>query len=259
MSLEDTNFMENMMEGRKDLPKFFVAVDASDLLEVGDMIKLLKGVKGEFGIKINLDVFLKSGIKTTIGFVRHVVETTLSRDVAIFADLKMWNGKRTMVSTMQELAKLKVDMTNVYCHAGDMVKDAIEIANENNIIVLGVTVLTHYDSNYCEIVYNKSIFDSVRVLGKMGVKYGCHGLIVPGTYTDAVVDLDAIIFNPGVRPDWFDNKKSNAQKQIQTPSKAIELGANIVSCGSPVFKSKDPVKALTRILDEVNYSVYGAK
>ena len=175
-----------------------------------------------------------------------------SSDLPLFVDLKMWNGKRTMAEVIKQLVDFGVEMTNVYAHAGTMLEKAIQVANDNNVTVLGVTVLTHYDDEYCKRVYGKPMSEVVEILSDLAIENGCHGIILPGTTLDAVSDLDCIKFNPAVRPEWFGDKTTNFQKQIMTHVEALKKGATIVSCGSPIFKSPDPAVALKRILDEIS-------
>ena len=58
-----------------------------------------------------------------------------------------------------------------------------------------------------------------------------------------------IIVTPGIRTE---NKiKGDDQKRIETPKKAIDLGANYLVIGRPITESKNPLK----ILKEINSSI----
>jgi len=229
---------------KTELPKLFVVIDDSD--EEGALKKWekIEEVEGDFGLKLNLDLVLKDPTISS-----RFKEKSGKK---IFADMKTWNGKRTMAVIMQMLADNGADMTNVYAHAGDMLEKAIKIANDNDITVLGVTVLTHYTDAYCRRLYDKSIGEAVRVLAEMALENGCHGIILPGTTLSNVADIKCIKFNPATRPNWSNDLKANFQKQIMDHSEALASGADIVSCGSPIFKSPDPAAALRRILSEIN-------
>ena len=54
-----------------------------------------------------------------------------------------------------------------------------------------------------------------------------------------------IIVTPGIRID--DKIKSDDQKRVETPKKAIELGANYLVIGRPITESKYPLKVLKKI------------
>ena len=51
----------------------------------------------------------------------------------------------------------------------------------------------------------------------------------------------------------LDNKiKSDDQKRVETPKKAIEMGANYLVIGRPITKSKNPLKTLKEINDTLS-------
>lgn len=226
------------------LPKLFVAVDDSKETDAWEKLKKIKDVSGEYGIKFNLDLVFDN-----LDVIRHF---KAGFGKPLFIDLKMWNGKRTMGEVIKKLASCGIEMTNIYAHAATMLKDAVKIANDNGITILGVTVLTHYTEEYCQRVYGKSMSQSVRVLTEIALENGCHGVILPGTTLDAISDIQCIKFNPAVRPDWFEDKKTNVQEQIMSPGTAIKKGSTMVSCGSPIFKSPNPTQSFKLILDEIN-------
>ena len=54
-----------------------------------------------------------------------------------------------------------------------------------------------------------------------------------------------IIVTPGIR---INNKiKADDQKRVETPKKAIELGANFLVIGRPITESKNPLKVLKEL------------
>ena len=64
-------------------------------------------------------------------------------------------------------------------------------------------------------------------------------------YIRKEVGKNFIIVTPGIR---ITNKlKSDDQKRVETPKKALELGANYLVIGRPITKSKDPLKTLKEI------------
>ena len=54
-----------------------------------------------------------------------------------------------------------------------------------------------------------------------------------------------IIVTPGIR--LSKKLKSDDQKRIETPKKAIDLGADFLVIGRPITKSKNPLKVLKEI------------
>lgn len=203
----------------------------------------LSKVEGNFGFKVNLDYLLnpEKGLKTLLAPIQQF-------GCPVFSDLKMWNGTRTMASVIENLIALGVDYLNVYALADELLPKAIQITEGTKTKVLGLTVLTHFNEAYCQKHFRRSLPETVRHFAEVAVEAGCHGIILPGTALEAVVDLDTIKVVPGVRPTWY--KDTRHEEEIE-PRVAAEKGADILVCGSPVMKSENPVDALLRILAEI--------
>lgn len=226
-------------------PFLFVALDdlAGREEKILKITEQLSRVEGDFGFKINLDYLLnpEKGLKALLSPIQQYGRP-------VFADLKMWNGTRTMTSVIENLVALGVDYLNVYALADNLLPQAIRITEGTETKVLGLTVLTHFDENYCQKHFRRSLKETVRHFAEVAVEAGCHGIILPGTALEVVTDLDTIKVVPGVRPSWY---KDTRHKEEVEPRVAIEKGANILVCGSPIMKSKDPVNVLQKILSEV--------
>ncbi len=229
---------------RELLPKFFLANDATTKDEFLKNMGLIEGVYRGYGVKINLDLIMKE--KDLPGYVKKHFH------VPVFADLKMWNGKRTMKEIVTMLGDQGVAMINVWAVADNMIDAVVEEAKKYGIVVLGVTVLTHYTEDYCLKVYKRTMGEAVALFAQMSLDHGCDGYILPGTCLENAADLGGIKFNPATRPVWFVDKKANFQEQIMEPGEALRRGADIVSCGTPVFGSPDPKEALLKIIQEVD-------
>ena len=225
-------------------PRFCLAIDDSSAVKVSRKAYQIKDVPGNFGIKVNLDAILDS--KKVIGEVRRIT------DKPVFADVKGWNGKRTLREIVKMVAGEGASMVNFYALADGMLEGAIEEAENLGIIVLGVTVLTHYDDDYCDRHFRRTFEESVHHFAEVSLERKCDGYILPGTMLSAVKDLGGIKFNPATRPVSFAEREVNFQKQFEDPLVCLANGANIVSCGSPIWKSDDPCEALERIVRQVN-------
>lgn len=224
----------------------FVALD--DLkekeIETLETTERLSSVEGPFGFKVNLDYLLKYGLEELNSSIRRVQQ--FGR--AIFADLKMWNGTRTMKSVMEMLVDNGVDYLNVYALADELLPKAIEITKGSKTKVLGLTVLSHYTEDYCQKHFRRTLKATVRHFAGVALERGCHGIILPGTTLDVVQDLETRKMVPGIRPKWYQDTR---HKEEIEPREAVERGANNLVCGSPIMKSSDSVGALKRILEEI--------
>ena len=225
-------------------PFLYVAIDHTDKDKVYRAAEELSGVDSDrFGYKVNLDFLFLNGPEA----VKPIVD--MGRPV--FADLKMWNGRRTMLIIAEYLDKLRVKAMNAYSHAGvDFLgKLAESLSDEHELF--GVTVLSHYTDADCQRVYGCDLKEAVRRLALISQEAGCDGIILPGTALDVVRDMSMHKVVPAVRPTWYADRKDNFQEQTSTPSEAIEGGADILVCGSPIIKSLNKAEALRRIMDEM--------
>lgn len=229
-------------------PRYFQAIDDSDYEGAIKKARMIEGVEGNYGIKLNLDLILRGS-----AIIEQISHTT---GHSIFADLKMNNGKRTMEELVKEVGDRGAKMVNAYVQADRLLEKAIRAAESYSMIFLGVTVTTHFDEAYCQKYYRRTLPKTVEFLAQRAMDLGCHGYIMPGTMLKYVSDIKGIRFIPATRPAWYEDKKTNDQEQIISPSNAILTGGDIVSCGSPVFKSSDPKIALGKILAEIDAAWY---
>lgn len=223
--------------------KLFVALDGLTRDREGtlDIAEALVETNLDFGFKVNLDYLVWRGIDSVVSDIHPMGKT-------IFADLKMWNGKRTMIDVAEKVAPY-VDYLNVWAHADGQIETLVKTVREvSNAKVLGLTVLTHYDELYCEEHYNRLPGEVVRHFAEVALHRGCDGIICPGPMLRYVEDLDTEKVVPGIRPVWYSDDR---HLQAVTPGQAIDWGADKVVCGSPIMKDPDPVKSLKAVLAEM--------
>lgn len=199
---------------------------------------------GNFGFKLNLDHVVLWGID--------YVHSILEQGKPVFVDLKMHNGTRTMGHILSTLAEMGVSDTNVWAEAGEQIVEAKRMIEGSRMRLLGVTVTTRYDDDYCQENFGRSMKDSVRHFAQMAISNGCDGIILPGTCLDAVRDLDTVKLVPAIRPEGYPGRAD--QEQPVTPYEAVINGADILVCGSPIYKAADPVQALHDTLSQMRVS-----
>lgn len=225
-------------------PELFIALDGLREAEsetIG-IAKSLAEVNGDFGFKINLDYLLYKGVEDAI---RNIQQFGRS----VFADIKMWNGTRTMISVVEDLVGLGVDYLNVYALADTLIPKMVRVTRGTKTKVLGVTVLTHFDDGYCRKHFLRPLVSTVEHFAKVAVEAGCDGVILPGTTLSVIEHLDTIKTVPGIRFPWYQDDRHEEEVDALT---AIKGGAKILVCGSPITKSDDKVAALNRVLAEMN-------
>jgi orotidine-5'-phosphate decarboxylase len=203
----------------------------------------LSRAPGNFGFKLNLD-YLLNRTKSLEEVIRKV--QTLKRP--IFADIKMWNGTRTMKSVFQTLVDLEVEYVNVYALADNLLPKAIEITEGTGTEVWGLTTLSHYNNAYCLKHFRRTLPETVLHFSEVAIEAGCHGVILPGTMLYAINHINTTKVVPGVRPEGYEDDR---HEEEVTPKEAIENGADFLVVGSPIMKSKYPTDALVKIISEM--------
>jgi len=200
----------------------FVALDYDSQLDnISFATKLAENVHSiDYGFKINLDSVANFNPDALSPFAMVSAINKLYRP--IFVDMKMWNGGRTMENIAKGCADSGVNIINIYPQAGkkfiEKVKRSLE---ETNTKLFGLTVLTHYTDKDTQRLYGKSLRDSVRMFAEMNQEFGVDGIVVPGTQLDVVQNFSYLKLCPGIRPEWYENKKVNEQEQTVTPIEAI--------------------------------------
>lgn len=223
-------------------PLLFVALDYDSEAEVWKIAETLSKVEGNFGFKVNLDLLVKPYRNSLLA-----LKKTFGRP--IFADLKMANGSRTMISAIQKLTKEEIDFTNIHAFMDSELRKTIEKTTESGVKILGITVLTHFNEDHCQKIYRRSFPETVRMFADISIETGCDGIILPGTTLDIVEDIDILKLVPGVRPKWYGEDKRHEQKV--TPAEAIIRGADMIVVGGPITKAKDQCEVLEKILAEI--------
>ena len=230
----------------------YVALDYNSQQRNFDFAKcLVESVNSDrFGHKVNLDSI--ADFSPTALNPYSFIKSIKNLGKPVFIDFKMWNGGRTMENIAQGCADLEVDIINMYPHVGGkFMERVVSTLSGSQTKLFGLTVLTHYNDLDTIKLYGKNLQDSVRMLAEMNYNSGASGIVVPGTQLDVVRDLPLKKLCAGIRPTWFEDRKVNDQEQTVTPYQALNNGADYIVIGSPIRKSKNPSKALERVIQEI--------
>ncbi len=118
--------------------------------------------------------------------------------------------------------------------------------------VLGITVLTslsNKDTN--SLGWGRNIKEQSYKYASLALDAGCDGIVCSAhelTYLREKLGNNFLIVTPGIRPVWA---KTNDQKRVVTPSKAIKLGANYIVIGRPISQSKNPELVINKIAKQM--------
>jgi len=218
--------------------KIIVALDSNNFSEIEKLVKSLK--KEVYAFKIGYQFFFNFGL---IGYKK-----IYSICPKIFLDLKLHDIPNTVKNGLEALNKIKPILTTIHISGGDeMMKSSVK--DKKFTKILGVSILTSMDSNQTKKFYNqKNISFIVKKFAKFAKKNGLDGVVCSPKEIKVIRKVTGksfIIVTPGIR--LKSKIKSDDQKRIETPEKAIEMGANYLVIGRPITKSKNPLKTLKEI------------
>jgi len=222
--------------------KIIVALDSKNFNKTIKLVSTLK--KDVHAFKIGYQFFFNFGLK---GYKK--VYSICPR---IFLDLKLHDIPNTVEKGLEALFKLKPLYTTIHISGGDeMMKVSKKL--KKNTKILGVSILTSIDKKQTKKYYNQNnVSTLVRKFTKSAKKNKLDGIVCSPKEIKQVrkeIGKNLIIITPGIR---INNKiKSDDQKRVETPNKAIDLGANLLVIGRPITQSKNPLK----VLKEINKSL----
>ena len=219
----------------------FVACDLSSHKEV---LELLSKIHEEIsGIKIGLQYITQHSpeeIKELSKFKK-----------PIFYDGKFFDIKNTLVESIKSLKNLNISYATVHLMNGlDALKAANEVANDLNIKLMGVSVLTSFGNEELEQLgfkdqMNKQVLRLIEIANQANL----HGVICSPLEIKIIkkVAPNLKCFTPGIRQD----KNKNDQKRTMSARQALEAGSDCLIIGRPITKG-DPKKNIQEILSSLN-------
>ena len=222
--------------------KIIVALDSNNLNKTLKLVEILK--KDVYAFKIGYQFFYNFGLE---GYKK-----VYSICPKIFLDLKLHDIPNTVEKGLEALIKMKPLFATIHISGGDDMMIASTL-NKKNTMILGVSILTSLDSDQTKKYYNqKNVSALVKKFAQEAKKNKLDGVVCSPQeikYIRKIVGKNFIIITPGIR---ISNKlKSDDQKRVETPKKAIEMGANFLVIGRPITMSKNPLK----VLKEINKSL----
>ena len=219
----------------------FVACDVSSQKEIVDLLKL-----------IHDDI---SGIKIGLQYITQRSPDEI-RELAkfkkpIFYDGKFFDIKNTLVQSVRSLKNLNVDYATVHLLNGlDALKAANQAAQEINLNLLGVSVLTSFNNEDLESLgFNNKVEDQVKRLIKIALEANLYGVICSPLEIKIIKEIAPKLkcFTPGIR---MENEKDD-QKRTMNANEAIKEGSDCLIIGRPITEG-DPKKNIKNILSSID-------
>ena len=196
--------------------------------------------------------FFKIGLQLYTAEGPEIVRAVLASGAKVWLDLKLYDIPNTVARAVESANTLGVQMLTIHLSGGREMIRAATAARANNMLLLGVTVLTSStEQTLHEIGITNTVQNQVIRLAKLGAEAGIDGVVASpheikllrGEFGDRIK-----IAVQGIRPTWAE---PGDQKRFMTPLEAIEAGAHYIGIGRPITGHRQPREAVAKILDEL--------
>ena len=169
----------------------------------------------------------------------------------VFLDLKLHDIGNTVGKGVESVAQLGATFLTVHAYPQTM-KAAVAAKGNSSLKILAVTVLTSYDdADLFAAGYKLGVGALVAQRATQAHDAGVDGLVCSAEEAAnlrKLVGPGLSLVTPGIRPAGV---KSDDQKRIMTPMKAIQAGADYLVVGRPVVEAADPKAAADAIVAEI--------
>ena len=181
------------------------------------------------------------------------MRAVLATGAKVWLDLKLYDIPNTVARAVESASTLGVQMLTIHLSGGSEMIHAAIAARANDMLLLGVTVLTSStEPTLREIGITGTVEDQVLLLASLGAEAGIDG-VVASPHEIKVLRRefgDRIkIAVQGIRPSWAE---PGDQKRFLTPREAFEAGADYIGIGRPITAHARPREAVARILEELS-------
>ncbi len=210
-------------------------------------LELVRGLRDQISFfKIGLQLYTAEGPE--------IVRAVLSTGAKVWLDLKLYDIPNTVARAVESAINLGVHMLTIHLSGGsEMIRAAI-MARPNNMLLLGVTVLTSAtEQTLREIGVSGQVDDQVLRLARLGVEAGIDGVVAsPHEIKKLRAEFGEKIkiAVQGIRPIWAE---PGDQKRFMTPREALEAGADYIGIGRPITAHSRPSEAVAKILQEIGH------
>jgi orotidine-5'-phosphate decarboxylase len=222
--------------------KIIVALDVATTKEALKLASLLAQDVGFF--KIGLQSFTANGPA--------LVRSISDLGPKVFLDLKLHDIPNTVAKAVESAGELGVKMLTIHLSGGSEMVRAAVAARKNDLLLLGVTVLTSStEETLAETGVSGKTGEQVLRLARLGVANGIDGLVASpheAKMLRAEFGEKIKIVTPGIRPA---GSSPGDQKRFSTPRDAIEAGADYLVIGRPIIAAANPKAAVQQVVAEL--------
>ena len=198
--------------------------------------------------------FYKVGLELFTAEGSAAVQALRQRNKRVFLDLKLHDIPSTVARAVARARVLEVDLLTLHATGGRPMMEAAAQAAENDLTLLGVTVLTSMTSSDMEHSWGRevdSIEEEVVRLATLVWDSGVGGVVASVREAAPVkkaLGSDLVVVTPGIR---FAGGDDHDQARVSTPGAAVAAGADYLVIGRSVTQAPDPAEALRRVHEEM--------
>ena len=198
--------------------------------------------------------FYKVGLELFTAEGSAAVQALKQRNKRVFLDLKLHDIPSTVARAVARARVLEVDLLTLHATGGRPMMEAAAQAAENDLTLLGVTVLTSMTSSDMEHSWGRevdSIEEEVVRLATLVRDSGVGGVVASVREAAPVkkaLGSDLVVVTPGIR---FAGGDAHDQARVSTPGAAVAAGADYLVIGRSVTQAPDPSEALRRVHEEM--------
>ena len=223
--------------------RIIVALDVPTKMEALNLVEKLRDQISFF--KIGLQLYTAEGPE--------IVRAVSSTGSKVWLDLKLYDIPNTVARAVESANRFGVQMLTIHLSGGSEMIRAATAVRGNNMLLLGVTVLTSStEETLREIGIRDKVDDQVMRLARLGVEAGIDGVVASPheikTLRREFGDKIKIAVQ-GIRPSWAE---PGDQKRFMTPRQALEAGADYIGIGRPITAHQNPPGAVAKILEELS-------
>ena len=222
--------------------RLIVALDVDSVTEARALITTL-------GDAVN---FYKIGHQLAFNGGLELARQLTGEGKNVFLDMKLLDIDNTVEKGVASIVKLGVSMLTIHAYPKAM-RAAVKAAEDSNLTLLGVTVLTSMDAaDLAEAGYAGAPRDLVLRRAVQARDAGMGGIVCSPEEAKAVraiLGANMALVTPGIRPS---GSEKGDQKRVATPADALKAGASHLVVGRPITAAADPRAAALTILAEIS-------
>lgn len=224
-------------------PRVIVALDYETEKDALDFVSRLDSSLCR--LKVGKELFTSTG--------RSFVEKLVEKGFDVFLDMKFHDIPNTVAGAVKAAARMGVWMVNVHASGSrEMMVAAREAVDafKNPPLLIAVTVLTSMDDEDLKLVgVECPVEEQVLRLAKLTENSGLDGVVCSAREVQLLkgnLGKDFVYVTPGIR---LADSKSDDQKRVVTPKKALADGSTYLVMGRPIRQAEDPNALLRDIAD----------